>query len=1090
MPRIPAAVLEEVKRAAPLARLLEARGVALRQQGGDLVGRCPLPAHEDRTPSFHVTPNEAGGLGHCFGCEWAGNAIQLVQALEDCSFLDAVASLARLGGVAFDAERYRPPPARRAAAGADCPLDPLARGAALDEQVVGFAQAALQRRSCPARAYLAERGCWSAEAAARFRLGFLPAGELGRTLTRHRLHARTVAGRELRAALAAQGWWNAESGHATMDGRIVVPVFGRDGTLAQCYGRAVRKLGHGSPAHRHLARPVAGCWNADGLVDAEGRVVIAEAAIDALSFWTHGVRGVTFTLGAGKLTDDQVAAIVEAGAREAVIAYDADAAGETGATRAAERLIAAGLTVYRASPPTGQDVNDITRDAGRDAPEALAALLRGARWLGGTPRVPVPAMPADTPSPAADAAAAPGGETAPAQQSTPGSPAAAPALLSGAVADVETAEVDGALHAAIGNRVYRLRGLAQCAGPEALRVGLRVQVGEHFHQDRLDLCQHRQRAGFVAAAADEVPVQPALLKQDLGKLLLIAEQDVVARQRAAAERRTAEQRGPELSETQRRAALGLLRERDLVARIVAELTAGGLVGEDTNKLLCYLAAVSRLLPAESGRPLGVVVQSASGSGKSSLVDAVLSFVPEEARLELTSLSPEALTCFPPGFLRHKTLSIAEDEGLGEAAYYLKLLQSEGRLVRARPAKDAQTGALETVITTTEGPTQVFVTTTRDDLDPELVNRCLVLTVDEAPAQTAAIQAAQRRARTPRGFAARARAAALRAVHRDAQRLLQPVVVLNPYAEQLRFPADRSRLRRDQAKYLGLCDAIALLHQYQRRWWRLGEGPDAPRCILVERRDIAVANRLAHAVLGRSLDDLPPQPRKLLEAWQAWARQQAARRGVAATELRITRRELQRITGWSYAQVRRHLGELEAQEYVAVHGAGARNLHAYQLLEAGEDPPEDAGGGAAADGGDDSDDSDDSDDGRRLPGLVEAEDLREPDAAWLSELRPDAGPTGCAFDTSLTPTDASLTPGEAQFDPHLTPSGGQTENSKYSRENGDSEESDGQFVSLSGGRHPPVFVHGSKSQSLVVAQADAAAAPGANGRRAARPGKGG
>ncbi|TQE94363.1 MAG: DNA primase, partial [Spiribacter salinus] len=67
MPRIPAAVLEEVKRATPLARLLEARGVALRRQGGDLVGRCPLPAHEDRTPSFHVTPNEAGGVGHCFG---------------------------------------------------------------------------------------------------------------------------------------------------------------------------------------------------------------------------------------------------------------------------------------------------------------------------------------------------------------------------------------------------------------------------------------------------------------------------------------------------------------------------------------------------------------------------------------------------------------------------------------------------------------------------------------------------------------------------------------------------------------------------------------------------------------------------------------------------------------------------------------------------------------------------------------------------------------------------------------------------------------------------------------------------------------
>jgi DNA primase len=1048
MPTVPAALLSEIKAAAPLSRVLESRGVELRPRGGDLVCRCPLPEHDDGTPSFHVTANDAGGGGHCFGCDWAGNAIQLVQALDGCGFVDAVASLAQLGGVAFEADRYRPPVRRVAAGGPACPLDPAATGHELDAQVLRFAQAELQQRESPGRAYLVERGAWSDAAAARFRLGFLPAGKLGRLLNEHRLHARTAAGKELRAALMAQGWLSERSGHATMDGRIVVPVFGADGALLQCYGRAVSRLAHGSPSHRHLGRPIAGCWNADGLVDGNGRAVITEAAIDALSLWVHRVQAVTFTLGAGQVTDEHVTALQAGGARDVVIAYDADEAGEAGAQRVADRLIGAGLTVYRALPPAGQDVNDVVRAAGADVPEALAALMRSAQWLGGTPRV---AVPAGLPSPAADAVA----------QASPVAGPSPASLLSAAVADVAVAEPDGALEATIGNRVYRLRGLEACTGPELLRVVLRVQVGDAFHQDRLDLCQHRQRSAFVAAASDEVPVQPAILKQDLGKLLLIAEQRVLDRAQRAEERRQADAAGPALNPRERREALGLLRDADLLDRIVADLGAAGLVGEATNKLLCYIAAVSRLLPVESGRPLGVVVQSSSGSGKSALVDAVLGFVPEEARLELTSLSPEALNFFPPGFLRHKTLSIAEDEGMGEAAYYLKLLQSEGRLVRARPAKDAQTGELETVVTTTEGPTQLFITTTRDDIDPELVNRCLVLTVDEAEAQTAAIQAAQRQARTPRGFAAARSASALRALHRNAQRLLRPVVVLNPYAEQLRFPAHRSRLRRDQAKYLALCETIALLCQHQRPWWRLeGEaGSAALPCILVERRDIAAANRLAHAVLGRSLDELPPQPRKLLDAWQAWARQEATARDSDPCELRITRRELQQTTGWSYAQVRRHLSELEAQEYVAVHGGKARNLSTYQLLEAGDDQP-----AAPAE--------------RRLPGLVEADDLVEPDPAWLAALRPASGPDDCSFDASLTPRSASLTPQDRQFDPNLTPEGGQTEIGKDSKESGDSDHGNGQFASLTGETHPPVSVHASKSYRYSVNGTARAAEAGA------------
>jgi DNA primase len=213
MPRIPTATLDAIKAAAPLARVLSARGFETRERGGDLVCSCPVPGHDDKSPSFHVTPNDAGGVAHCFGCDWAGNAIQLIQALDDCSFIDAVAQLAQLGGVDFDADYYRPPSRLRIGAGKDCPLDHGATGAELDDQMISFAQGALQRRGSAGRAYLEHRGVWSADAAARFRLGFLPSQELGRMLQAHKLHQRTVAGKTLRASLMAAGWWNVKSGH-------------------------------------------------------------------------------------------------------------------------------------------------------------------------------------------------------------------------------------------------------------------------------------------------------------------------------------------------------------------------------------------------------------------------------------------------------------------------------------------------------------------------------------------------------------------------------------------------------------------------------------------------------------------------------------------------------------------------------------------------------------------------------------------------------------------------------------------------------------------------------------------------------------
>ena len=105
--------------------------------------------------------------------------------------------------------------------------------------------------------------------------------------------------------------------------------------------------------------------------------------------------------------------------------------------------------------------------------------------------------------------------------------------------------------------------------------------------------------------------------------------------------------------------------------------------------------------------------------------------------------------------------------------------------------------------------------------------------------------------------------AITLMHQNAQRLLKPVQGVNPYADRLTFLDDKTRMRRDHLKYLTLIRAVALLHQQQRPVREVEHRGQRLAYIEAIKGDIALANRIAHEVLGRTLDELPPQTRRLL-----------------------------------------------------------------------------------------------------------------------------------------------------------------------------------------------------------------------------------
>ena len=218
-------------------------------------------------------------------------------------------------------------------------------------------------------------------------------------------------------------------------------------------------------------------------------------------------------------------------------------------------------------------------------------------------------------------------------------------------------------------RRWRVRGLAKNLSTATLKVNVLVSKGakaEAFHVDTLDLYAAQARAHYIAQAAKELAVREDLIKLDLGRLLLQLEALQTQRQQAALNTQPAP---PKMTEAEAAEALALLKTPDLMARVVADLTACGLVGEATNKLAAYLAATSRKLD----RPLAIVVQSSSAAGKSSLMDAVLAFVPQEERIKYSALTGQSLFYMGQASLKHKILAIAEEEGASRASYALKLL---------------------------------------------------------------------------------------------------------------------------------------------------------------------------------------------------------------------------------------------------------------------------------------------------------------------------------------------------------------------------------------------------------------------------------
>jgi DNA primase catalytic core len=936
MARVSDAELERLKKEVSVQRLAEARGIKLQPHGKNLIGLCPF--HDDKEPSLVITPEK--NLWNCLGaCGTGGTAIDWVIKAEGVSFRHAVEILR--DGMIPQEPLSGKITKKASVPKLPSPVSTTAEDRELMSQVVNYYHETL-KKTPEGLSYLEKRGLNNSEMIEHFKIGYA-----NRTIGLRLPESNRKEGAAIRERLQKIGIYR-DTGREHFCGAVVFPIFDENGDISEIYGRKTcHKLTNGLPYHMYLPGPHKGVFNLAAL-QASKDIILCEAIIDALTFWCAGFRNVTTSYGINGFTPDHLAAFKKYGTQRVYIAYDRDAAGDAAANKLAEKLMAEGIECFRILFPKNMDANEYASKT-QPAAKALDLVFRNAVWLGKgknraepveqsedfeipeTKEEPDPAI--NTPS-----------ECAPRQvkdektsEAAPGPVAPFPASsqqqnLSFLAARKEPTEPpmpqqtsqpsepvteirDDEIIITLDDRRWRVRGLQKNMSYDQLKVNILVSRKEAFFVDTFDLYSARGRAAFLKQASEELRLKEDVIRMDLGKVLMKLEELQDAQIKQTLEPK---EKQVVLTPEEHKQAMELLTDSQLLQRILKDFEACGVVGEESNKLVGYLAAVSRKLE----NPLAIIIQSSSAAGKTSLMEAVLAFMPEEERVKYSAMTGQSLFYMGETSLKNKILAIVEEEGAERASYAIKLLQSEGELTIASTGKDPASGKLVTHEYHVEGPVMIFVTTTSIEIDEELLNRCIMLAVNESREQTRAIHILQRQMETLEGLLQLRERDYLYKLHRNAQRLLKPILVANPYARHLTFLDDTTRTRRDNKKYLTLIRTITLLHQFQRPQKTTVVRGKPELFIEVTLDDIELANSLADEVLGRSLDELPPQTRRLLVKLEEMVLAACERLNVAREYFRFTQREVREFTGFGNTQVKIHLRRLEELEYVIAH----RQLH--------------------------------------------------------------------------------------------------------------------------------------------------------------------
>ena len=449
-------------------------------------------------------------------------------------------------------------------------------------------------------------------------------------------------------------------------------------------------------------------------------------------------------------------------------------------------------------------------------------------------------------------------------------------------------------------------------GLDRMRATLKIQVEHLSLRHNLDLYNDTQTEKLIRKIAERLEIGTSVAAAALTELT--DELEKYRLEELEKQTQTQDKR-KKLTTAEIKEAQQYLKAPNLMGRTMEDIGRAGVIGEENNRLLMYLIFSSR----KRDNPLHVISFGSSGIGKTHLQEKVSALIPEEDKLEITSLSGNAFYYFGQQELRNKLILIEDLDGAEEVLYPLREIKSKKRITKTVVVKNTK-GETRTVTLTVEGPVCVSGCTTKESLYEDNANRSFLIHIDESKEQDQKIMAYQRKLSA--GKIDGSEEHKIAELVKNTQRVLKPVSIRNPFAEQLKIPDEVFKPRRSNAHYLAFIEAVTFYHQYQREEETDKETGEVYINTTLE--DIEEANKLMKDVLIRKSDPLNDASRTYLEQLKTWLKKE--KKGS------FTNKETRQSLRVNPSNQKRYMVQLQEHDYVEKVAGEKGKPHEYKITQ--------------------------------------------------------------------------------------------------------------------------------------------------------------
>lgn len=444
---------------------------------------------------------------------------------------------------------------------------------------------------------------------------------------------------------------------------------------------------------------------------------------------------------------------------------------------------------------------------------------------------------------------------------------------------------------------------------DSLKVTLVIEHPENKAKSRnkLDLYEDKQTEKISREAAEKLNLRADLIEQDLNILTDLLDQY----REETTEQNQDENKKVSIPTAEKEKCFTFLKKPKLLENINELIGKSGVVGEEKSRI--FLFGIAATYKMEN--TLHALIQGTSGSGKTHLLATIMDFMPPEDTISLTRVTESSFYNYGEYELQNKLIGMEDFDGLEEKAELaFRELQSKGMISSSTSGKNEHTGQITGYVKKVFGPIASLSATTKGEIYEDNMSRCFLLSVDESPEQTKRIIKYQNEKAA--GLIDTTKEKEIREFLRNCMRLLQPLEVVNPFANKIDLPSEAQKIRRLNDLFQSYVKQMTLLNQYQRK-------KDVQGRLITDKEDVKTAIEIMFDSIILKVDELDGSLRDFYEKLKKYIL-------AKGKEYEFEQREIRQSFRMSKTQMHRNLNSLLELEYIAKTYVSQRNTFHYKI----------------------------------------------------------------------------------------------------------------------------------------------------------------